>query len=58
MTWWALGTTVVILPNLNMAKSHVFIVFLGRKLPNVEFGGLIPMNYFEVICWPSRRRTG
>lgn len=41
-----------------MAESHLFPMFLGRKLRSIEFSGLAPMGYFDVICWPSRRRTG
>lgn len=56
-TWKVLGTTATNLLNLNVSESHFLTMFLGRKLSCVEFSGLVPMHYFEVICWPSWRRT-
>lgn len=53
MTSQVSGTTILL--KLNMVESHFFTMCLGRILPSTEFSGLMPVNYFEVICWLSRR---
>lgn len=48
--------TAAVLLNLDTAESHSFTGLLGRKLACVGYNGLVPMNCFEVLCWPCRRR--